>query len=569
MLTLKEESEMKKISLLLLMALLALAACGPTATPEATKAPPQATTAAVVPQPTTAPVVQVTEGGTFIEGSFADAKTMNSILSSDTTSSRVIKTLGNGLLQIKPSLEPEGDLAESWTVSPDSLKITFKLKKGVKFHDGIELTADDVKFTYDSILNPDNASPRRGGLKDFWTSPDNIKVIDANTIEFNYAKVKADTLVSDFGYAVLPKHIFAGAAGKDFINHEFNTKKPVYTGPMMFKEWVKDDHLTVVVNPNYFKGKPKLGTYILKIIPDSTASFAQLKTGEIDYGGIDPAQAAEAKKLTNINVHNFNTFNFDFIAFNLDPAKSAFFLDKKVRQALLLAIDRKAIVDSQYFGYATLANTSMPLISWAFNKDNQPTYGYDPTKAKAMLDEAGWKAGPDGIRVKDGKKFSITLWTNAGNKIREAIIVAVQQFWKDVGVEVKTQTEEWNAYLKRIGATPDGTRDYDAFLVGFQWGVDPSQRDMWHSAGGFNLNKYNNSDIDKVLDDALATLDQSKRKEFYFKMQQIVAEDVPSMILYFPQAIVGVSKRLNGYQPSVGNIPWNNLHEWWMAPKTQ
>jgi len=551
--------------MLLLVMLLALAACGPapttapavsttapsapTAAVVATTAPViQSTTAAVVPAPTSAPQSAVVEGGTFIEGSFSDAKTMNSILSSDTTSSRVIKTLGNGLIQVKADLTAECDLCESFVVAPDSLKITFKLRKGVKFHDGTDLTADDVKYVYDSILNVDNASPRRGGLKDYLTGPDSIKVIDPLTVEFTYAKVKADTLVADYSYQVFSKAALKGVSGKDFINSDFNTKKPVYTGPFMFKEWVKDDHLTVAVNPNYFKGKPHLATYILKIIPDQAAGFAQLKTSEIDYASVQAAQMAEAKKLPNIDAINFDVFNFDFIAFNLDASKSPFFQDKTVRQALLLAVDRKAIVESQYFGYATLANTSMPNISWAFNKDNKPVYGYDP---------------------KDGKKFSFTIWTNAGNNIREAIIVACQQYWKEVGLEVKTQTEEWNAYLKRIGAAPDGTHDYDAFLVGFQWNVDPSQRDMWHSDGGFNLNKYSNPEMNKVLDDALATLDQSKRKEFYFRMQQIVSEDVPSMILYFPQSTVGVSKRLNGYKPAPGNIPWNNLHEWWMAAKTQ
>jgi peptide/nickel transport system substrate-binding protein len=563
--------------MLLLVMLLAVAACGPTPTaaPEVTTtapsatAAPQTTTAAVVPAPSAVPQTQVVEGGTLIEGSFGDAKTFNSILSSDTTSGRVIKTLGNSLLQVKPDLTAECDLCESFVVAPDSLKITFKLRKGVKFHDGTDLTADDVKYVYDSILNVDNASPRRGGLKDYLTGPESIKVVDPLTVEFSYAKVKADTLVSDFGYQVFSKAALKGVSGKDFINSDFNTKKPVYTGPFMFKEWVKDDHLTVVANPNYFKGKPHLDAYILKIIPDQAAGFAQLKTSEIDYAPIQPAQMAEAKKLPNINALNFDQFGFDFIAFNLDTAKSPFFQDKSVRQALLLAIDRQAIVESQYFGYATLANTSMPIISWAFNKDNKPIYGYDPKAAAALLDAAGWKPGPDGIRVKDGKKFSFTLWTNAGNNVREAIIVACQQYWKEVGVEVKTQTEEWNAFLKRIGAAPDGTRDYDAFLVGFSWGVDPSQRDMWHSEGGFNLNKYSNPEMNKVLDDALATLDLSKRKDFYFRMQQIVAEDVPSMILYFPQTVVGVSKRLNGYKPAPANIPWNNLHEWWLSAKTQ
>ena len=337
----------------------------------------------------------------------------------------------------------------------------------------------------------------------------------------------------------------------------------------MFKEWVKDDHLTVVANPSYFKGKPHLASYILKVIPDLAAGFAQLKTGDVDYASIQASQMAEAKKLTNVNAINFDVFNFDFIAFNLDNSKSPFFQDKNVRQALLMALDRKAIVESQYFGYATLANSPMPNISWAFNKDNKPVYAYDPKQAAAMLDAAGWKLGSDGIRAKDGKRFSFTLWTNAGNNIREAIIVAAQDYWKQVGVEVKTQTEEWNAFLKRIGATPDGTRDYDAFLVGFSWGVDPSQKDMWASEGGFNLNKYKNPEMDKLLDDALNTLDQSKRKDFYVRMQQIVNEDVPSMILYFPQSTIGVSKRVNGYKPAPGNIPWNNVQDWWVGAKTQ
>src|SRR5438045_261789 len=265
---------------------------------------------------------------------------------------------------------------------------------------------------------------------------------------------------------------------------------------------------------------------------------------------------AEAKKATNFQAISFDVFNFDFIAFNLDNAKSPFFQDKTVRQALLLAIDRKAIVDSQYFGYATLANSSMPNISWAYNKDNTPQYGYDAKKAAQMLDDAGWKVGSDGIRVKDGKRFSFTLWTNAGNNIREAIIVACQDYWKQVGIEVKTQTEEWNAFLKRIGATPDGTRDYDAFLVGFQWGVDPNQKTMWGTDQGFNLNKYSNPQMDKILSDALNTLDQNQRKQLNFEMQGIIADEVPSMILYYPQGIVGVNKRVHGYTPNVGNIPW-------------
>lgn len=584
---------MKKINWLLLAALLLIVACGPATAPaQPTQAPapaaavPAATTApaqppAVAPAATTAPVAppaqtqptavapKIEEGGTLIEGSFADARALNSIQTSDTTSSRIVGFLSNGLLQTKRDLTPECDLCESFTVAPDNLKVTFKLRKGVKFHDGKELTAKDVKFTYESILDPDKASVRRGDLKDFFTSPDSIKIVDDYTVEFIFAKVKADVLVSNFSYGILPLHILGEAKGKAFTDHEFNTKKPVYTGPFMFKEWVKDDHITLVANPNYFKGKPKLGTYILKIVPDSTALFAQLKTGEVDWGTVDAAQATEAKKLANINVLPYDTFGFTYYAYQLDPAKTELFQDKRVRQALLLAIDRKAIVDSQLFGYGAVANTVMPPISWAYNKDNKPTYGYDPKQANELLEAAGWKKGADGIRAKDGKRMSFTLWTNAGNKIREASIVAMQQFWKEVGVEAKTATEEWNAFLKRIGATPDGTRDFEIFLVGFSWGVDPNQKTMWHSesiTGGFNMNKVKIAEVDKLLDDALNTLDQAKRKELYFKVQAIIAEEVPSAILFFSQTIMGYSKKLNGYTPSAaGSL--NNVHEWWIASK--
>jgi peptide/nickel transport system substrate-binding protein len=572
---------MKKISWLLFVLLWGLMACGPQAAP--TEAPKPAAPAASVPQPAapttapaaavpppTAPPAQATEGGSLIEGSFADAKTMNSILSSDAASARILNLLGNGLIQIRPDLVPECDLCEAWTVSPDSLKITFKLKKGVKFHDGKDLTADDVKFTYDSILDPDKASVRRGAFRDFFTSPDAIKVVDSHTVEFNYAKVKADTLTADFLFQILPKHILGELKGKAFTAADFNTKKPVYTGPFMFKEWVKDDHITVVVNPNYFKGKPKLGSYIFKIVPDSTALFAQLKTGELDWGTIDPAQMAEAKKLPNINTFAFDNFSFTFYAYQLDPTKSTLFQDVKVRQALLYAIDRKAIVESQLFGYGQVANTVMPVISWAFNQDNQPTYDYNPTKAKQLLEEAGWKAGADGVRVKEGKRFAFTIFTNAGNKIREASIVAMQQYWKEVGLDVKTATEEWNAFLKRIGATPDGTRDFEIFLVGFNWGVDPSQKTMWHSSSfapaGFNTNFYKNAEMDTLLDDALNTLNQSKRKELYFKMQQILAAEAPSAILFFAQTTGGFSKRLHNFKPTAVGA-FNNVHEWWMAAK--
>ena len=183
-------------------------------------------------------------------------------------------------------------------------------------------------------------------------------------------------------------------------------------------------------------------------------------------------------------------------------------------------------------------------------------------KAKALLDEAGWKPGPDGIREKDGKKLSFRLWTNAGNVVREQYITYMQQAWKQIGVDATPATEEWAAYLNRITET----KDFEIFLVGFAWGVDPDPSTMWTTdayKGGFNMNKYSNPEVDRLLEEALTTLDVAKRKELYVRMQNILADELPSFIIDFPQALAATSKRTQNLIPNAVNFrPY--AHLWWV-----
>ncbi|MCW5853587.1 MAG: hypothetical protein KIT87_26210, partial [Anaerolineae bacterium] len=448
------------------------------------------------------------------------------------------------------------DLATKWTVSPDNLTYNFTLRDDVKFHDGQKFSADDVKFTYELMLNEKVNSPRRSSLAVI----DSINVKSPTEIEFKLKSVTADFLVSQSSYQILPKHILGSVPPEQINTHDFNTKSPIYTGPFKFKEWVKDDHITLVANPDYFLGKPKLDQYIYKVVKDANVVAAQLKTGEIDWGAFEPALLEEMQKQQNLNIKAYDQFSFTFYSYNLDPAKTPLFQDVKVRQALLYALDRDAMVKKIMFGQGSVANTSVPLISWAYNKDNQPQYKFDTAKAESLLDEAGWKKGSDGMRAKDGKKLSFTCYTNAGNKVRESYVTVMQEQWRKIGVEMTPKLEEWNAFLDRITKT----RDFECFLVGFSWGVDPNQKTMWHTSsynGGFNMNKYANPDLDKILDDALNTTDINKRKELYFKMQEIVAKDVPSVILDFPKALVAVNKRVVNLEPkAVGTR--NNVEQW-------
>lgn len=512
----------------------------------------------------------VNKGGTVIESSFADAEILNPILSTDTASDHVEQMLFNGLVEINPAdLTVIPDLAERWEVSDDSKTFTFYLRQDVKWHDGEPFTARDVKFTYDMILSPDVNSPRRADLADILT-PDEIVVQDDYTIAFQLSQVDASFLTTKAIYGIIPEHILGDLTPEELNSAEFNTLAPVGTGPFMFREWVKDDHVALVKNPNYFKGGPNIDFWYFKIVENQTVEFAQLQTGEVDYAEVAAALWEEAQQQDNLACTAFPQFNFLFYVYNLDPAKSLLFQDVRTRQALLWALDRQAMVDSIVFGLADVANSTVPPLSWAHNPDNEPLYGYDVEKAKQLLDEAGWKdEDGDGVReahgvtgVTDGTKFSFEIHTNAGNQEREQAMVAMQQYWAQVGVEAKPTSIEWNALLAELTET----YDYEMIVVGFNWDIDPDQKTMWHTdsyGGGFNMNKYSNPELDKILDAALQTVNQDERQEYYYEMQHILAQDVPAPILYFRQGTGCWNTRLHGFEYNAVEPRWN-VQEWWV-----
>ncbi len=532
--------------------------------PAPTQAPPQvaqptsAPTPQAAAQPTSAPTAaQAAAGGHITEVNFADAKSLNSVLAVDSYSGAVISMLGNGLVRLNPdNLLPIPDLATQWSVSPDNLTYTFTLRNDVKFHDGSKFTADDVKFTYELMLNEKVNSPRRAPLSII----DSITVKSPTEIEFKLKKVTADFLVTHATYQIVPKSVLGNVPPEAISSHDFNTKTPIYTGPFKFKEWVKDDHITLVANPDYFRGKPKIDEYVFKVVKDANVVAAQLKTGEADFGQFEPPLLSELQKQANLKIFAYPTFVFTFYSYQLDPARTTLFQDVRVRQALLYALDRQAMVDSIMSGQAVVANTTEPVLSWAYKPDVNQKYTYDAQKAEQLLDEAGWKKGADGVREKDGQKLKFTCYTNAGNKVRENYLTVMQEQWRKIGVDMTPKTEELGVMLDRILKT----HDFECFLVGFPWGVDPNQKAMWHTDsynGGQNMNKYSNKELDKILDDALNTTDVTKRKEMYFQMQEILMRDVPSVILDFPKTLAAVNKRVVNLEPKAVGMR-NNAETW-------
>jgi peptide/nickel transport system substrate-binding protein len=514
--------------------------------------------------------IKVSKGGTVIQSTFADAEILNPILSVDISSRDVNAYLYNALVRTDPdTLLTVPELAERWEVAEDEKTWTYYLNKDVKWHDGEPFTAYDVEFTYEMMLNEEVNSPRRSEFADLLT-PEQIVVLDDYTIQFQLNNVDATWLCCKDIYNIIPKHILGDLTAEEFNAAEFNTLAPIGTGPYKFREWVKDDHVALVANPDYWQGAPNLNFIYYKIVENATVLFAQLQTGEVDFGEVTAALWEEAQKQENLDCMAWTRFAFQFYTYQMDPEKSPLFLDVRTRRALLYALDRQAMVDSITMGLGDVANSCVPPISWAFNPDNEPRYPYDPEKAKELLEEAGWKdEDGDGIReahgvqgVEDGTPFSFELNTNAGNVEREQLIQSMQQYWADVGVDATPAPIGWNELLAKLTES----YDFQVIMVGFNWDIDPDQKTMWHTesyGGGFNMNKYSNPTLDKILEDALLTTDQEKRKAYYFEMQRIVAEDVPAPILYFRNGTGCWNKRLHEFEWNAVDYLYNS-YEWWV-----
>ncbi len=413
-------------------------------------------------------------------------------------------------------------------------------------------------------MNPDTGSQRAGTLNQDIAS---VEVKDPQTVVFTLKSNNCPFVINDCVYGVVAKHLFGSVAPKDMRTSQYSMN-PVGTGPFKFKEYKTGDHVTLTGNPDYHRGATALDTYIYKVVPNSTILVQQLKTGEVDYGTVQPDLYDDMKKQTNVNVVDYDTFGFTYFGYNLDPAKTTLFQDVKVRQALFYAVDRESIVKKLFNGLGQVAVGTMPVLSWAYAPEKITTkYTYDTKKAEQMLDDAGWKKGSDGIRAKDGKRFSFSMWTNAGNKTREGYLLVLQEGWKNIGVEMKPQFEEFSVYLDRINKN----FDFEMFLVGFSWGVDPDQTTMWDSSQhgpGFNSYGYKSDKVDQLLAQGknVAGCTNDARKQIYVDMQNQVINDAPALVSDFPKGIIALNKRIKNRIPNgVGGGDRFNSYQWYVT----
>ncbi len=547
---------------LALASMITVAACN--GTPSSKGQVPSTTLEATQSQPA--------KGGIFVQGTAADAKVLNPLLTTDVPSSEIYSRVYETLVDTDPdSGTPIPLLAEKWDVSNDSLVYTFYLRKDVKWQDGKPFTAQDVKFTVEAILDPRTDSPLKSffnqvkGAKDRQdktknlTNTTGVQVLDDYTIKFElsepYCPFLNSTMISLY---VIPKHIYEGS---DVNTNDYNNK-PIGTGAWMFKEWLRDDHITLVANRDWWrqKGGPNLDTYIYKTVKDAGVIMAQLKSGEIDMGGILPQDIADVAQSSTLQLYKIPTLSYEYMGFNMKRMA-----DKKVRQAIAAALDRDAIATKVTGGLASVRDSHVPPSSWAFKAGDFATYRYDVAKSKVLLDEAGWKIGTNGMRTDaNGNDVMLQLWYNSGDAKREGTALIAQQQLKNVGLNVQINSQEFAAYLDRLNKSHDYDMFLNAWIMSPEFG--PQAKNIFYTNGSFNRWLWSNTEIDKVLDSALTIpgCGQSQRANLYRSFERIRSDELPNLPLYDVVSLRAINTKFQGIQPKpVGGLTWN-FHQWYV-----
>ncbi|MBO7749017.1 peptide-binding protein [Paenibacillus sp. MWE-103] len=509
---------------------------GQNANQPANEAPANSGTDAATTPSADAPV----DGGTLTVGTFSDINSVNPIYIADTASGDLATFLNANLYDVDRSnnlvVEPWSLAAELPTISADGLTYTVKLKPEAKWSDGQPVTADDVKFTYDTIKNPDAGSP---GIS-MVDKVDTITKIDDHTVEFKLKQVYAPFLYS-LNASVAPYHILKDVPPTELEKNPYgiDPAKTVTNGPWTWTKWEQGQYLTMDANPDYWGSvKPHIKTVTFKIYADQNTQTQALLKGDIDLVSSVPLTILDTVKAKdNLNVVSEPGPSYEFIQFNFKadnfPDKYVLFQSQKTRQAIATAVNRQGMVDNILKGTGTLLNAPFLPTSWAYDANAAVNYTYDTEQAKKLLAEDGWKPGKDGILEKDGHRFSFDLQYNAGNARREQVAAVVQQNLKDVGIEVVPKAIEFSAWIDQ-NVTPG---KYEAILLG--WSLsnpDPDGESIFSSKyfppAGQNSGWYKNTKLDELWVKGYSTVDQNERKAAYAEVAKEISTDLPYVFLY-------------------------------------
>jgi peptide/nickel transport system substrate-binding protein len=458
----------------------------------------------------------------------------------------------------RDSLEMVPFAAASAAESPDHRVLTFVLRDNLQWSDGLPLTAGDYAWTWVQASKKENAWPRLGSYQPYIES---VIDRDPKTLEVTLKDVLAISRekVASALQHVLPKHVWEGRDWTDPNTNPEILKPSVVAGPFKLVEWRKDEFASFAANDRYFQGRPKIDKVTFRIFGNPNVATQALLNGEIDYYGPEPENWSDIKQSSRVNALAWDAADSSVTYIGLDtrlePLK-----DRSVRQALNYALDKDAIVAKLTYELGKRATTMYPPSSWAYDSSVNP-YPYDPTKARQLLEAAGWTLGPGDIRQKDGQALKLLfLYGPNTTPVREQLATVAQQQWKAVGADVEVRGMEWGAYLKQ---TREGPYDWAAFVNAYIASVDPDIIWWKREAGpAYNRVDFQSSRVQELYEQGLKELDRDKRRQIYQEIDRILTDESPWIWLFYEQAHGGFSKRVQGVRPGKLRDPYLRLWEW-------
>lgn len=510
---------------------------------------------------------EIKQGGQLVYGSLQEPDSLNPLLSDMLATAEVGSLIFSGLVVTNEKGEWVPDLAvdiptlQNGSISPDGLTIRYKLRPGVTWHDGSPFTSEDVKFTWQIIMNPKVNVMSRDGY-------DKIKTIDTPdqyTVIIRFKEYYASHLL--LFSTILPKHALQNVSD---INKAAFNRSPIGTGPFKFKEWMLADNVVLEANSAYYRGKPKLDKIIYKVIPDSNIMLIQLKAGEVDIvSNMAFAQLDQVKDIDGIKAVVTPSMIWEHLDFDLE---NSLFQDVRVRHAIALGIDKQSIVTNVLKNAASPAAGDQSPLSWAYNPAIKQE-GRDINAARDLLLQAGWKLGEGGVFVKGGNRLAFSLAFPTGNKYRETVASVIAQQLKEVGIVVELRPIDAKVFfsdtLKKRG--------FETAMYAWVAGTDPNNLNLWHSKmipsakNGFEGQNYpgwRNAEVDLLTEQGMRIVDIEGRKQVYFRIQDIIQQEYPIIPLYYRSNIDAVKNTVVNYQANptpTGNL-WN-AWQWGLVDK--
>jgi peptide/nickel transport system substrate-binding protein len=505
-------------------------------------------------------------GGTIVLSTSADADVLLPPLTMTLQGKQVVDQIFDNLADIGPALNTVGDagfaprLSDRWSWARDSMSVQFHINPKARWHDGVPVTADDVRYTFRLVKDTSLASPLASNLDNV----DSVSVVDSLTARVWFHQRTPDAFFrAASSIAILPSHLLKQTSPASLRESAF-AHAPVGSGRFRFEAWDRGARIVLQADSANYRGRPNPDRVIWLVSADYQAAALRFLGGSADFLDlVKPELVSQVKAKGEDVVVSPGSLDYGYVAFNLRNASNSgphpVFGDRETRRALVMAVDRSALVRSVFDTLALVAHS--PATRILATSDTTIGIPYDPQRASSTLDSLGWRRGPDGLRARGKTPLAFALIVPSSSASRMKLAVLLQEQWRKAGADVRIEPLELNAFGSRMDS-----RKFESLLNG--WHIDPTPstvREEWASSeikrGGYNATSYRSPEFDAVIDSAVKEMNPARSAALYRRAYRILTDDAPAMWLYELRNAHGVSKRIHpvGIRPDAW---WANLADW-------